>query len=242
LDIKKILGLEICSIDKFGALTLIEANLKNRVHHKVAFVNANLANLVSSDSKLLNKLQSFILLNDGSGMSLATKLLKYDAFPDNLNGTDFTPYFLDNINLKLKVFLLGSIESVAEKSAETFKEKWPQHSLVGFHHGFFDDQEFAQVLLKIKASKADIVFVGMGNPIQENIADKLVPDYVLSAWCIGACFEFISNQLPRSPIWMRKLGIEWLYRLILEPKRLWKRYLIGNFIFIYHVLKQKFKT
>ena len=184
-----------------------------------------------------------MLLNDGSGINLASKLIFRQSFPDNLNGTDFTPYFLDHCATPLRIFLFGARPAVAARAANYFVRRWPQHRIVGYHHGYFSSTEEAQILSTIKAAKPSLVLVAMGNGLQERWVEKLVPDVALSAWGIGALFDFLCGEVHRAPSWMRSLGIEWAYRLLQEPGRMWRRYLIGNPKFVVRVLRElKLKT
>jgi exopolysaccharide biosynthesis WecB/TagA/CpsF family protein len=237
--VRDILGLPIAMLNKVGATLLLREAFLNQKALRLAFVNANLANMSKADQNLNLSLQSFLLLNDGSGMAIASNLLYKEAFPDNLNGTDFIPYFLNSCDLELSVFLLGGSPEVSALTKDAFQKKWPQHKVVGVQHGYFGESKSIEVLADIKMLKPNLVLVAMGNGLQEFWVSRIVPNAAMSAWGVGAFFDFLCNNVPRAPSWMRMLGVEWMYRLYLEPKRLWKRYLIGNFKFIFYVLSQK---
>jgi alpha-1,3-mannosyltransferase len=238
LNTKNILGLRIAVLDKYCALLFIKDQISHATPLKLGFANANLANLSQADKSLHNNLQTFLLLNDGSGVGIASRVLYRANFPDNLNGTDFIPFFLDYCDVPLRIYLLGSTPRVSEAAKSIFKERWPQHEIVGAQHGYFDRSDTSKVLTKIKKACPNLIFVAMGNGLQECWVSKLVPDFSVSAWGVGAFLDFLCNEVPRAPKWMRTLGVEWIFRLWREPKRLWKRYLIGNFIFIYYVILQ----
>ena len=223
---------------KHGATQFIRETLINKKPLRLAFVNANLANMAQADNILRERLQSFLLLNDGSGLAIASKLAYRESFPDNLNGTDFIPFFLNNCDMQLNVFLLGADPKVSTMAVEAFKREWPKHQVVGAQHGYFDKSQNKEVMAKIKNLNPDLVLVAMGNGLQELWVSNLVPDSAISAWGVGAFFDFLCSRVPRAPVWMRKLGLEWVYRLYLEPKRMWRRYIIGNFKFIFYVLNQ----
>lgn len=235
---RDILGLPIAVLDESEALSVVQDALIKKTALRLAFVNANLANVAYRDAALHQQLQTFLLLNDGSGMNVASKMLYRKKFPANLNGTDFVPFFLSHCSLKLRIFLLGGSPHVAMNIAKVFEQKWPQHKIVGVQHGFFTTTESADVLNTIKIAQADLVLVAMGNGLQESLVVRLVPDTTASAWGVGALFDFLCDQVPRAPDWMRDSGIEWIFRLCQEPKRLWKRYLIGNFKFMFSVIHQ----
>ncbi len=207
---------------------------------KIFFVNAHCVNISRKD--LLYKqalLQADFLFNDGVGLSLAAKL-KGEGFKDNLNGTDWIPEFLESIHHPSlrshfsRIYLLGTQSAILEKACLRFQEKWPNLKIVGRHHGFFEDQ--AAVLASIALARPDVILVGMGVPKQELFIHEhwsfLKTKGVKIAIAGGAFLDFFSREIPRAPLWMRRYNLEWIFRLIIEPKRLWKRYLIGNFQFL----------
>ncbi|MGZ4968204.1 MAG: WecB/TagA/CpsF family glycosyltransferase [Methylobacter sp.] len=238
IESRGVFGLDVAVMTREQALALLEARLRQQIPVRLAFLNANLANVAYEDIRLRNMLNRFLLLNDGSGINLASKLLYRQAFPDNLNGTDFTPYFLDHCNTPLRIFLLGAGADVAGRCADVFVKRWPHHTVVGYQHGFFSKAEEKRVIDRIKAVKPNLVLVAMGNGLQERWIDRLVPDVSISAWGVGALFDFLCNEVHRAPVWMRRLGIEWVYRLMQEPGRMWKRYVLGNPKFIARVVRE----
>lgn len=236
IEKRNIFGLNISVLTRFQALNQLETHISEGTPLRLAFVNANLANVAYENEGIRNMLGDFLLLNDGSGINFASKLLYGKSFPDNLNGTDFVPFFLDRCQVPLRVFLLGASPAVATRTAALFVERWPRLSLVGYQHGFFPGTEENQVIEKIKAAMPSLVLVAMGNGLQERWVKKLVPEIALSAWGGGAIFDFLSGKVHRAPVWMRWLGIEWLYRLLKEPGRMWRRYMLGNPKFVARVL------
>ena len=138
-------------------------------------------------------------------------------------------------------FLLGSRPGVAERAMQHFSSRFPQHRIVGCHHGYFGKEDTAEVIAMIKASRADIVLVAMGNPRQERwLAENLRSTGARLGFAVGALFDFASGNARRAPAWMRSARLEWLYRLTQEPRRLCGRYLVGNPLFVLRVLAQRF--
>lgn len=238
IENREIFGLDVAVLTRKEALALLETRILEKVPARLAFLNANLANAVYEDERVQSMLRSFLLLNDGSGINLASKLLYRQPFPDNLNGTDFTPYFLDHCSTPLRIFLLGASPAVVTRAADYFTRRWPQHSTVGYQHGYFSKAEEGKIIDKIRATRPSLVLVAMGNGLQERWVERLVPDVALSAWGVGALFDFLCGEVRRAPSWMRWLGIEWVYRLLQEPGRMWRRYLIGNPRFVVRVLRK----
>lgn len=237
--IRRVFGLDLAALTPDAAANLLEQCICERKAVRLAFVNANLANMAYEDARIRSTLSRFLLFNDGTGIKFASRLLYGRPFPDNLNGTDFTPFFLGRCRSSLKVFLLGARPSVLAGVVEVFKTRWPQHQVVGFQDGFFAAAEESRILDAIRNAKPDLVLVGMGNGIQERWVERLVPEFALSAWGIGALFDFLAGEVPRAPLWMRRLGVEWVYRLYLEPRRMWRRYLLGNPLFLFRVLRER---
>jgi N-acetylglucosaminyldiphosphoundecaprenol N-acetyl-beta-D-mannosaminyltransferase len=141
---------------------------------------------------------------------------------------------------RLSIFLLGGTPEVAELAAKQLKELYPAIQLSGYHHGFFSEQENNSVIEKINACRPDILFLGMGVPKQEEWTkenfEKLNARLV---WMGGGFLDTLSGKLKRCPRWLSAHGFEWLFRLTQEPGRLWKRYLIGNPLFILRILRSR---
>jgi exopolysaccharide biosynthesis WecB/TagA/CpsF family protein len=234
---REVFGLNVSVLERKDALALLESRICEKIPMRIAFLNANLANAAYEDVQIRNMLRGFLLLNDGSGINLASKMLYSQTFPDNLNGTDFTPYFLDNCGTPLRIFLLGASPAVAARVADFFTRRWPQHSMVGYQHGFFSKAEEEIVIDRIRAAMPSLVLVAMGNGLQEHWVERLVPEVALSAWGVGGLFDFLSGEASRAPFWMRRHGIEWVFRLWQEPGRMWRRYLLGNPKFVVRVLR-----
>jgi alpha-1,3-mannosyltransferase len=205
----------------------------------VAFANANCLNLASSNARVREALSKAVMLNDGIGIDLASQLLFGTQFPDNLNGTDFMPYYLQNTRHLFRIFLLGGKRGVAERAAKLLSRACPRHPIVGCWDGYFARSEDAQVAQTIRASHADILLVAMGNPNQEIwLRDNLAATGCLLGFAVGGLFDFMAEEAPRAPVWIRTARFEWMYRLAHEPRRLWRRYVLGNPVFMLRIVGQ----
>ena len=238
IDSREFFGLNVAALTRQRALEVLETRLCKKLPIRLAFLNANLANTAYEDKNIQSMLHGFLLINDGSGMNLASRILYGKPFPDNLNGTDFTPYFLDHCLTPLRLFLLGGTPAVSVRAAEYFTNRWPQHTLVGHRHGYFVATEEVQILAAIREAQPSLVLVAMGNGLQERWVEKIVPEFAVSAWGVGALFDFLCKEVPRAPFWMRSTGTEWIYRLLLEPARMGRRYVLGNPKFVIRILRQ----
>lgn len=236
---RQILGLTLQVHTSASAIAELERRITCRIPTRVAFANANLVNCAHRDPELMRALQGFFILNDGSGINIASRVLHGRSFPGNLNGTDFTPSFLSNVGRPLRIFLLGARQEVVTQAQETLSKRWPMHQWVGCRDGYFTESEWPEVAEQIRECRPDLVLVGLGNGLQEKLMERIVPSLSVQAWGVGALFDFLAGRVRRAPGWMRELGIEWVFRLLLEPRRLWHRYLIGNFVFLNATFKAR---
>jgi len=179
--------------------------------------------------KMLNH-ETFIV-NDGVGMDIASMLLYRRKFNANLNGTDFTPFFLNKSNAPMRVFLLGSQPEILNKAAYFLVHNL-QQVVVGSVDGYSGIQN-ANLDTIINEAKPDVLLVAMGNPVQENWImehrDNLDVKFISG---VGALFDFWAGNKPRAPLFIQKIRMEWLYRLSIEPKRLCKRYTVDILKFL----------
>lgn len=215
------------------------------------FVNADCLNTAYKDTnyrQILNSIDR--VFADGSGVRLACKIKQLPK-PENINGTDLFPALCKaaskNHPNQLRIFLLGGKPDVAEKVIKKMSKQYPNVDFTGQHHGYFDQQNCEDIIAKINESQANLLLVGMGAPYQEKWIQQY-RDKIDTAVCmgVGGLFDYYSGNIPRAPIWLRNIGCEWVWRMMNEPKRLAKRYLVGNGLFIMRVLfecrQEKIKT
>jgi N-acetylglucosaminyldiphosphoundecaprenol N-acetyl-beta-D-mannosaminyltransferase len=179
---------------------------------------------------------------DGAGVRLAAWLLGHRP-PVRSTAADFVWQLAEFAALRrFTLFLLGGREGVAAEAAAQLRRSHPRLSIAGTHHGYFDKTpggpENTAVVRRINQAGADLLVVGMGMPLQEqwlkdNWADLRAP----VAMTGGAVFDYTAGRLRRPPRWMREVGLEWLGRLVIEPRKLWRRYLIGNPVFLWRFFR-----
>ncbi|MGH6761856.1 MAG: WecB/TagA/CpsF family glycosyltransferase [Phyllobacterium sp.] len=237
---REILGVPVAALGWEEALAVLGARIVNGQFVRVGWLNAHNANLMRQNPEYRSVLDEFIILPDGVGVDLASKMLHGMQFPANLNGTDFTPALLQSIAKPLRVGLLGARREAAEMAAGHFKEIAPQHDFRVIADGFFKPADEPRVLADIADYHPDILLVAMGVPRQELfIAKCLTPRHCTAAIAVGALFDLATGAVPRAPVWMRNLRLEWLFRLWQEPGRLWRRYIVGNPLFVLRVLRDR---
>jgi N-acetylglucosaminyldiphosphoundecaprenol N-acetyl-beta-D-mannosaminyltransferase len=232
------LGIRIDEMTPQAAIEAICAEIKAGHKQRVFFVNAHCVNMAFQDAAYRRVLRrGEWVLADGSGVLWGAKLLGL-PIRHNLNGTDLVPQLCGEAAERgLSVFLLGGLPGVAEQAAARLKQRYPGLRVVGIRHGFFRPEEEPALLSEINAARPDLLIVAMGVPRQERwIAEQWDDLDVGAALAVGALFDFLAQRFKRAPRWMRRLGIEWVFRFIQEPRRLAKRYVVGNVVFLSRVL------
>ena len=186
-----------------------------------------------------------LILADGHPIVWASRLLR-KPLPERVPGSELVPKIFERYNNNqkpLRVFLLGAAEGVGARAAERMKQQWPHVETVGVYSppmGFEKNPAETELILdRIAESKPDVVVIGLGAPKQEiwmhANRDRMVAK---SAFCVGATIDFLAGEKKRAPVWMQKFGIEWLHRMLSEPKRLVKRYAKDAWIFPQLVFRQ----
>lgn len=243
-------GVEIAAIGPLNlsgmrcpdAIELIRSAVLLRKPLDIAICNAHTMLLALDDPEYAATLKKMTLLNDGIGANLANLILNGRSFADNLNGTDFVPTLLEQIGIPLRIYLLGAKEDQLQKTAARISEAYPAHTVVGSRNGYFNDNDIPQICKDINDARPDLLLVAMGNPIQEKfIVENRQHLTAGVAIGVGALFDFMSGSVPRAPKIIRSLRLEWLFRLLREPKRLSHRYVIGGPRFILEILRLKLR-
>jgi exopolysaccharide biosynthesis WecB/TagA/CpsF family protein len=236
----EILGIPILQATSEQALEAVERAATEYPPALVAYVNAHGINLAAGDAGYRGTLRAAdLVLNDGAGVALAARM-KGRPFPENLNGSDFNPKILELAARKgWSVYFLGAHPGVAQEAAARLASRIEGLDVAGARDGFFSRSEDSQVAEQIRATGADVVMVAMGNPLQERwLAENLRATGCMLGVGVGAFFDFSAERVKRAPAWMNRLGIEWLWRLALEPARLWRRYVVGNPVFLLRATRE----
>ncbi len=236
-----ILGVAITDTTMSDAIEIVHAMLRRHdgCSRSVYFVNAHSLNIAASDRdyrKILNAGDT--VFGDGTGVRWAARL-RGVRLRDNINGTDFVPALLQaTTGGGHSCFLLGADAATIQLAADFAKRSFPGWRLAGCHHGYLADGAAATAVVEqINEAKPDLLLVGMGNPIQE----KWIHRYraalrVPVCMGVGGLFNFWAGNVSRSPRWLRWFGYEWVWRLLQEPRRMARRYLIGNPLFSARIL------
>lgn len=200
---------------------------------RIAFVNAHAFNLAMRDNTFYRDIMACdYVLRDGSGMKILYRLMSRDAGL-NMNGTDFIPRMLTRFRGE-NISLMGTAEPYLSTACAKISSSGAK--VVAALDGYRDTGEYADVQ---KIHPASLIILAMGMPKQERVADviavaSLTPCVIV---CGGAILDFMGGKVTRAPDVLRRYGLEWTYRLLLEPKRLFKRYVLGNAVFLIRAMK-----
>jgi len=240
-----ICGIKIDNVSLDEAVRAISAIIQSRKLSYVVTPNVDHIVKLQKDPEFRDIYSNAALvLPDGMPLLWAAKFIG-TPLKEKISGSDLLPKLCEVAAEKgYKVFFLGGREVSAAKAAEVLKAKYQKLNVAGTYcppFGFErDEQENDKIIRMIKAACPDILFVGLGAPKQEKWIYKYKDRYQAPLSIgIGVSFEFMAGMVRRAPIWMQKSGLEWFWRLMMEPARLWKRYLIDDMLFFRLILKQK---
>lgn len=223
----------------------VQLAVKNhrQIHHTV--VNAGKIVALQTDEKLQESVNNADLINaDGQAVVWASKILK-KPLKERVAGIDLFVNLLEMAHQNhYSVYLLGAKPEILESLVHQLGEKYSPGLIAGFHHGYFAAAEEEEIAKKINESGAKFLFVAITSPKKEIFLNTYKNhlknlNFIMG---VGGSFDVLAGKTKRAPIWMQNAGLEWFYRFIQEPKRMWKRYLIGNSKFIALVCKEKRKS
>ena len=208
-----------------------------------AYANVHAINLARTNGSLREFLnRAFIVYCDGEGVRLGARILGADLPPK----TALTRWIWDLGGLfeerGISVYLLGGGKGTVAAAGGRLCARYPRLKLAGYHHGYFDrtGPENAGVIDSINRGSPDVIFVGFGMPGQEWWIEQNISQLKVHAIIpCGGMIDYLSGEVPVAPEWMSENGLEWLYRLARDPVRLWWRYLVGNPVFMFRVLRER---
>ena len=219
-----------------SVIDLVNKSLHQKSNICLTYFNQHCFNIYFSDKSYRNLFDShFLCYLDGIGIYLALKLFGYKNIR-KFNASDLNDIILSElINRRIKIFIIGGRFSDNLIDEITKENKL---MLCGYQPGYFNETETCELIDKINASEAQVIMIGMGVPKQEIFASKISNSVNVNlVLCVGNFLEFYFGTKKRIPENFRNIGFEWTYRLLSEPVRLWKRYIIGIPLFILRIIK-----
>lgn len=242
MDRINILNTTIDNLSMGDTLDIVEDAISNskQIHHVV--VNAGKIVAMQKDLQLRQSVNGSDIINaDGQAVVWASKFLR-KPLKERVAGIDLMINLVEMAHKKnYKIFFFGAKEGVVNKVIETYSNKYSSNIIAGYRNGYFKKEDEHIIAKQIADSGANILFVAISSPTKENFLfeNRQLLNNVNFIMGVGGSFDVVAGKVKRAPLWIQKSGFEWFYRLAQEPKRMWRRYLVGNSKFISLVLKEK---
>ncbi|AWB22352.1 glycosyltransferase [Methylobacterium currus] len=231
-------GVSVSDLTRDELFDRLRGALDRRTQLCLGFCNANMLLKALCTPAYAASLRGFLLVSDGLGIDLCSALFRGRFFRQNLNGTDLIPAFLAAETAPRTLFLLGARPGIAEAAARNLALLHPQHRVVGARDGYFPAEETGAVLAEINAASPDILLVALGNPGQETfIAEHAHRIDARVLMGVGALLDYTAGASVRAPAAFRFVRLEWLFRLLREPRRLGRRYTVDVVVFLAMILR-----
>ena len=228
-------------MDDARNLDVIEQRIDARLFTQHVVVNVAKLIHMRDDAQLMESVESCDIINiDGAGVVWGGRFLGIDI-PERVTGIDLFYKLIELAERKqFGVYLLGARKEVVEETAYTLKANYPGVIISGHHHGYFWSDE-QSVVDQIRNSGAKLLFIAITSPKKENFINKWKDDLGVSfVMGVGGTFDVVANVVKRAPKWMQDIGLEWLFRLMQEPRRMWRRYLKTNSKFLWLIFIEKY--
>jgi N-acetylglucosaminyldiphosphoundecaprenol N-acetyl-beta-D-mannosaminyltransferase len=238
-----ILGIEVACLDIPGLMAQVQDWCLGQHKRTIYYVNAHCYNIAWADPDYRRLLsQADLMYADGISVVWAGCFLSGSQLV-KMTGADWLPYFCEIAQSSgLRIYIHAGKPGVAQLAGRNLRNKYPGLGIVGCSDGFFFEKNEAEVLSGINAAAPHILFVGMGVNVQEKwISAHREQIDAPVCWGVGALFDYVAGKERRVPHFMNALGLEWFWRLLMDPVGKWRRYLVGNSMFVYQVLRQKFR-
>ena len=238
----KIFKIRIHPLSKAEFLHVILKNLTSGEKTIQNGVNASsVCEIEKNEESRIAYLNSDLINIDGISVVWALRFLGFNI-PERVACPDLAHDVLKLAEtFHFRVFLLGAQETSLKLCVQELMIRFPSLNIAGSHNGYFSEKDDLKIVELINNVDSEILFLGMPSPRKELFIEKyksqLKTNYVLG---VGGYFDILSGLTKRAPEWMQKIGMEWFYRFIQEPKRMFRRYLVGNATFIWLVIKEKF--
>ena len=233
-----------CPIDTYTmdeTVDIIDKSIQNKLHLHHVVVNAAKLVHMQKDKELYDSVVSSDIINpDGQAVVWASKFLG-QALKERVAGIDLMENLVKLAHKKgYKVFFFGAKEEIVKGVVDRYTKEYSKKIIAGYRNGYFKKDEEKKIANQIATSGADILFVAISSPTKEiflnTYKDIINTPFIMG---VGGSFDVVAGKVTRAPLWMQKTGLEWFYRFLQEPRRMWKRYLVTNSLFIWYMLKEK---
>ena len=223
----------------------VDQMIQNGTQVEHTCINANKVVLMDKDEELHKSVSSADIISaDGQAVVWASQLLKA-PLPERVPGIDLMEKLIALAGKKgYSVYFFGARQEVVEGAAKKYSEEFTEKIVGGFRNGYYEEADLPQIAEDINNSGSQMLFVAIPSPKKENFIHQFaskMPNISLLMG-VGGSFDVVTGRVQRAPAWMQNNGLEWLYRLIQEPRKMWKRYLIGNIKYIQITLREVLKN
>jgi N-acetylglucosaminyldiphosphoundecaprenol N-acetyl-beta-D-mannosaminyltransferase len=235
-----VLGTPVHNLTMQQTISLVNDAIANKQHIHHSVVNAGKIVAMHENTELKESVINADIINaDGQAVVWASKLFG-QPIRERVTGIDLMGKVVELAYQKnYKIFFLGAKEEVLQKVINKYSRQYSPDIIAGFRNGYFTKDEEREVVQQIADSKANILFVAISSPVKENLLyqNRDILKNVNFIMGVGGSFDVVAGNVKRAPLWLQNIGLEWFYRVIQEPKRMFKRYLIGNLKFIALIFK-----
>jgi N-acetylglucosaminyldiphosphoundecaprenol N-acetyl-beta-D-mannosaminyltransferase len=235
-----LLGAPLDPVTLDEAVAFVDGLIEKGTTGQQASLNAAKVVRVQRDAEFTTALRSCeLVMADGVPIVWAGRLLGH-SIPERVSGIDLMAALLAHAaDRSHRVFLLGARADVIEDAAAEIERRYPGIQIAGRHHGYYTPEEEPDVIAEIEAARPHLLFVAFETPQKELFLSRMrgvlpVP-FVMG---VGGSFDVLAGRRRRAPLWMQRIGFEWFFRFVQEPRRLWRRYLIGNTMFLVLVCRE----
>lgn len=224
-------------------IMVVDEYIQKQIPLHLMGINADKINALQNNARLRKIINECKVINaDGASVVWASKVLK-KPLKERVAGIDLMCELLRLAEKReYSIYLLGARQEVVEKTKEAIQAKHPRLKIAGIRNGYFPEKEWQEIGRDIIQKHPQIVFVGITSPLKEYLVEFLQNMNINCVFMgVGGSFDVLSGRIPRAPKWVQNIGMEWLFRVIQEPGRLWKRYFFGNMQFILRVYTEKYR-
>lgn len=226
----KVARVPVDGVDMAEVLSVVDAFIRDGAPHYNVAINAAKVVEYQDDPRLRDAIDcAHLLTADGQAVVWASQLLG-ESVPARVAGADIMEQLLAHAaNRGYSVYLLGARDEIVEACVHKATSLYPSLRIAGYRNGYFSEAEENDVVAAIRSAKPDILFLGFGTPAKEYFMHRRYRELgVPFVMGVGGTFDVFAGLVRRAPQWMQRCGLEWAFRLVQEPRRMWKRYLVGN--------------
>lgn len=236
----EMMGCQIDNLSMEETLHTIEKFIQSGRPHQHVVVNVDKLVKASRDVELRRIINACPLINvDGMPVVWASRLLG-KPLKERVAGVDlFESLMKRSAEKGWRVYLLGAREEIVSGVKQVYMRKYPGLTVAGYRNGYWKPEEEAEVVEQIKAARADLLFVAISSPMKEHFLGRYQAELKIPfAMGVGGTFDVVVGKVKRAPVWMQDAGLEWFYRFLQEPRRMFKRYFIDDMFFFWLLLKE----